>query len=91
MVASSLGSCILLTMAMVAERDGVSIDGAEASVGKEMNSNPRRIGRIPVHIKMPNGIPHEYRKKLEVVALGCPVHKSLHPDIERPISFNYPD
>ena len=33
--------------------------------------------------------PAEDRKKLETAALHCPVHKSLHPDIQTPIAFSY--
>src|ERR1700689_1455565 len=46
LVGAALGSCILTTMAIVAERDGISINGVTASVEKEMIVKPRRIGAL---------------------------------------------
>jgi uncharacterized OsmC-like protein len=89
LVGSALVSCILTTMAIVAERDNVSIVGAEAEVEKVMSNNPRRIASLHVKIKLSKKIPADYRKKLENTAHQCPVHKSLHPEIEAPITFSY--
>jgi uncharacterized OsmC-like protein len=52
LVGSALVSCILTTMAIVAERDNVSIVGAEAEVEKVMSNNPRRIASLHVKIKL---------------------------------------
>ncbi|MDR3608798.1 MAG: OsmC family protein [Oligoflexia bacterium] len=89
LVGAALVSCILTTMAIVAERDGVSIQGARGEVQKEMIPQPRRIGALPVKIWLPASIAADYRKKLEHAAHACPVHKSLHPDIQAPIEFIY--
>ena len=91
LVGAALLTCVLTTMAIVAERDGYSVEGAEGRVTKEMNPNPRKIARLAVEIRMPRGIPNEYRSKLEHIARTCPVHRSLHPDVQAPISFAYPD
>lgn len=92
LVGAALGSCVLTVMAIVAERDGISIKGASVDVEKEMVTEPtRRIGRLAVKVTMPKGIPAAARTKLEKTALHCPVHKSLHPDIQAPIEFFYPD
>jgi putative redox protein len=89
LLATALGTCILTTMAIVAERDGVSIAGARMSVEKEMSANPRRISSLKTVIEMPKSIEADYRKKLELVAATCPVTKSLHPDVLIPIEFLY--
>lgn len=89
LVASALATCALTVMSIVAERDGVSLLGATARVEKHMVENPRRIGRLPVFITLPSSIPMDYRKKIEAVAKTCPVHKSLHPDIDSPLEFTY--
>lgn len=89
LVGTALGTCILTTIAMVAERDGVDVKNAKISVEKEMNANPRRIASLKTVIHLPKIIPNEYRNKLAHVAASCPVTKSLHPDILVPIEINY--
>jgi putative redox protein len=91
LVGAAFATCVLTTMAIVAERDGLDIRGATGEVEKHMNLNPRRIGKLPLKIKMPAGIPQEFRKKLQHVAETCPVHRSLHPDVEATIDIIYPD
>ncbi len=89
LVGAALASCVLTTMAIVAERDGVKFEGATAEVTKEMKSDPRRIGQLKVVLQLPASLEEKYRKKMEHVAHTCPVHRSLHPDLEMPIEFNY--
>jgi putative redox protein len=52
-------------------------------------SGPRRIARLPVRIHIPHALSPETRMKLERAAHTCPVHKSLHPEIESPIAFRW--
>lgn len=85
----ALGSCIITTMAIVAERDGKDFKNATFKVTKEMNPNPRKIQRLTVTLNLPASFDSDYRKKLEHIALTCPVYRSLHPDVEVPISFNW--
>ncbi|MBY0554482.1 OsmC family protein [bacterium] len=89
LVATALGTCILTTMAIVAERDGVDIKGACMHVEKEMAANPRRIASLKTIIDLPKSIPEDYRSKIEQVGNSCPVKKSLHPDVLIPIEYRY--
>ena len=89
LVAAGLASCILTTIAMFAERHELNLDGIRAHVTKEMNPSPRRIGRLPVVVTMPASIPADMRATLERVGHQCPVHASLHPDIDAPIDYRY--
>jgi putative redox protein len=90
LVGAALSTCILTTMAIVAERDGVEFKNARAEVEKTMVDTPkRRIGKLALKITLPNSIPAEYRKKIEHIAHACPVHRSLHPDLEIPVEFIY--
>ena len=82
LVGAALGSCILTTMAIVAERDGHSVKGAQFTVQKEMNANPRFISKLSLTIEMPSGIPVDYRDKLSHIAHACPVSRSLGPQVE---------
>ncbi len=89
LVGAALGSCILTTMAIVAERDGIQFSVARAEVEKEMTTGPRRISALRVKVTMPPGLTPQQKKKLEETAHHCPVHRSLHPDVQLPIIFVY--
>lgn len=89
MVAGGLAACVLTTMAMVAERNGLKLDGASATVEKHMNASPRRIGRLPVVVTLSASVPVEMRARLEAAGNACPVHASLHPDVDAPIEYRY--
>ena len=87
LVATALGTCILTTMGIVARRHGIELRGATVRVEKHMHPAPRRIGRLPVELSLPGVFTPEQKKLLEAAAHGCPVHKSLHPDIDARITF----
>ena len=90
LVATALGTCIVTTMAILAKRRGIDFSSATFHVEKHMALEPvRRIGRLPVTIRMSATISAENRVLLERAAHTCPVHKSLHPDVDAPISFVY--
>ncbi|MCB9878820.1 MAG: OsmC family protein [Planctomycetes bacterium] len=89
LVATALGTCILTTMGIVARRHGIALEGATVRVEKHMNDSPRRIGRLPVELSVPGTFADDHKKILERAAHGCPVHKSLHPDIDAPITITW--
>ena len=90
LVATALGTCMLTIMGILARTLQIDITGSTASVEKEMTATaPRRIHRLTVHIHVPHAIPAEDQEKFERAALTCPVHKSLHPDIEIPLRFTW--
>ena len=87
--ATSLANCMLTVMGIKARSLDVDMVNATAQVTKTMAPSPRRIAKIKVHVIMPKGIPEEHRKILEHVANTCPVIYSLHPDIEKEISYQW--
>ena len=89
LVATALGSCIITIMAISANKYDIDVTGTNASVKKIMGSDPRRISEISIDINMNKNIEEKDRKRLERAALACPVHKSLHPDLEKKIRFIY--
>ena len=91
LVGAALASCAITTMSLAASREGISFGGATASVEKRMTPPPRRIGELVLQILMPSGLTREHRTRLEEIAHGCPVARSLHPDVKLPITFTYPD
>lgn len=83
---------MLTVMGIAARREGWALEGARAGVEKHMVADPlRRVGRLVVQLRMPPGLPGEARKVLEDAARNCPVNKSVHPDIEVQLDFDYPD
>jgi putative redox protein len=90
LLATSLATCIVTTMGIVAERNGIDFSTAAFEVTKEMTSTPpRRVAKLTVRITMPAALSPESRKRLEAVAKTCPVHHSLHPDVVADVSFDY--
>jgi putative redox protein len=91
LVATALGTCMLTTMGIVAQRNNIVMTGASVTVTKEMVSQPsRRIGGLGVTITVPGTFSDDDRRRLENAALTCPVKKSLHPDVQIPVTFNWP-
>lgn len=91
LVGAALASCALTTLALWAERGGISVEGAKAEVEKAMAANPRRIDALPMHVTLPASIPGDKRPELERVTQSCPVALSLHPSIKMTIRFSYVD
>jgi len=91
LVASALASCILTTVAIFAERHGLDITGATATTEKHMSvpPAPRRIAKLPTVVTLPARVPVEMRERLEKVGYACPVHASLHPEVDAPIEYRY--
>lgn len=91
MVAAALGACMLTIVAMVAERDGLDVSSLSFECEKHMQTDPRRIGAVPIRLHMPPGLNASQKARLERAALTCPVHHSLLPEIDKTVTFLYPD
>lgn len=90
LVATALGACMATVMGIYAERHAVDLKGMRITVKKEMVQQPvRRIGKLTTEIFFPLVADHPQRAALERVALTCPVHQSLHPDVEKPVTFHW--
>lgn len=88
LMATSLASCMLTIMGIRAADKGLDITGATAEMTKVMASDPRRIARIEITIKMPeNNFTDKEKKIIEAASHGCPVGKSIHPDLEEVIEI----
>lgn len=90
LIAASLGTCMLTTMGIVAKTLNFDLTEATVSVEKEMSSTlPRKVNRLMVAIRIPRTTSPENQQRLENAAHTCPVKRSIHPDIETPISFDW--
>lgn len=88
LVATALGSCILTVMGIMARTLQIDLTGTTATVEKEMANAPvRMIHKLAVKIHVPHQLSDENKLKLERAAHTCPVHRSLHPDVQKPIEF----
>lgn len=88
---ASVSSCILTVMGIFAARHKIDITGTEVHVDKEMAPKPlKRLGKLPVLVRVRGSPLNDQQKRaLEAVASQCPVHASLHTDIQSPITFVY--
>ena len=90
LLSTSLGSCMLTVMGIVAERHQLNITGTKVDITKNMEANPRRVSEIVVEITFPvNGFSDKDKQLLENTALTCPVAQSLHPDLKQTVIFKW--
>lgn len=90
LAAAALGACMATIMGIAAQRYNIDLRGIKVKVAKEMSKDtPRRIAKLTVNYHVPLAVDHPQRKLLEAAALSCPVHHSLHPDIEQDIQFHW--
>ncbi|TAG07878.1 MAG: OsmC family peroxiredoxin [Verrucomicrobia bacterium] len=83
LVATALAACMATVIGIIGQRKGIVLDGMKISARKIMSSEPpRRIKSIELDLSMPLSAEHPERALLENAAVGCPVHQSLHPDLE---------
>ena len=88
-VATALATCMLTIMGIKAEEHQIDLKGTTANVTKTMAADPRRISKIEVNVHLAKDYGEKVNKILENAARTCPVFHSLHPDIEKDISFNF--
>ncbi len=90
-VATALASCMLTMMGIKANADGMGVDlvNATVEITKHMAADPRRISKIEANLFMPANVSEKDKKILERTAHTCPVLYSLHPEIEKVITFNW--
>ena len=88
-VATGLANCMLTVMAIKAKDTGVDLTGSTALVTKTMAANPRRISKIELELFLPENVSEKNKTILENTGNTCPVLHSLHPNIEKVISFNW--
>ncbi len=92
LAATSLGSCAMTIMGIVARRDEIDFAGSEIEITKIMSAEPpRKIARIEVNftMKTPEALSEEVKAKYVRAAHTCPVALSLHPDIEQVFNFEW--
>lgn len=88
LVAAALTHCMATIMGIKAKSLGIPLEGMTLAVDKIMSTDaPRRIAQLPVTITLPVAVTDEQFRSLVAAAEACPVSKSLHPEIAKPITW----
>ncbi len=92
MLATSLGSCMITTMAIRAADMNLNFTGTSINITKIMSSDaPRRVSGIVAELNFTKDFiaTDEQKEQLIRIARSCPVEKSLHPAIKLDVTFNW--
>lgn len=92
LLAASLGSCIITTIAIKAEDMQLNFEDTKIEVQKVMSSDaPRRVVEVNAVLTFPENFnaTEEQKEQLMRIAHACPVAKSLHPDVKQQLTFNW--
>lgn len=87
---ASLNSCMMTLMGMLAEREGINMNGMRSEIVKIMAANPRKIAEIQITFYHDNLVATDVQKeKLRRAALTCPVALSLSDEMKQTVNFNF--
>ncbi|RXR31729.1 OsmC family peroxiredoxin [Flavobacterium piscinae] len=89
LVANSLATCMISIMGIKSRDLNVDLTGSTVEVTKIMQAEPRKIAKIITVLNMNIAADDKTKIILERAAMTCPVLLSLHPDIEKEITFNW--
>ena len=87
----ALATCMVTTMGIKANDMNIDLSNTSIAVTKHMLSEPRRIGKIDVILTFPATLQLDEKDRviLERIGNNCPVAKSLHPDLDVNIEYNW--
>lgn len=90
LLATALGTCMMTIMGIFAERHQIDLTGTRVRILKEMTpAPPRRVAKLTVEMTIPLPAHHPQSRAIENAALTCPVFLSLHPDVEKVVTFRW--
>jgi uncharacterized OsmC-like protein len=92
LLATSYGACMITTMAIRAADMQLNFDGTKVEITKLMSSDaPRRVAGITANLIFTKlfTATAEQKEQLMRIARSCPVEKSLHPDIQLEVNFEW--
>lgn len=89
LMCGAMAACMSTIMGIYAQQNNLDLKGLAIAVTKRMSANPRRIAKIETSITVPLPCDTPHKEALEQCVLGSPAMRSLHPDIEVPITWNW--
>jgi len=92
LVATAFATCIATTMALMARKHGHELGPIRYEVTKEMTATPpRAIARLAATFWLPAEARAVPAGELERAAHGCPVHRSLAPEVIKDVALVWPE
>jgi putative redox protein len=91
LLAAALGACTTMTLRMYADRKGWPLEAVTARLAHQKvhredsgnaDSTGSRIDRLSHEITVEGPLDDEQRRRLLEIAARCPVHRTLHSDVE---------
>lgn len=89
--ATSLGQCMLTTIAILGKSRSINIEGSYGEITKNMNPAPRKISEIVCDLYFKGNFSAEEKEFITDTALNCPVALSLSSEVKKTVSFNFED
>ncbi len=90
LLATALGSCAVTIMGLYALKNNFEIGTPSFNIEKTMATAPRRVAKLKVEISFAKYPFTEQQKQILLnAAENCPVAKSLHPQLEQELIFNW--
>ena len=90
LVCTALCSCMTTIMGICADKGNFILQKSKSKIKKVMSDNPRKIIEIEIEISFEkNNLSDNQKSKLIRVAESCPVAKSIDPNINQKLKFNY--
>lgn len=91
MLCLALGTCAVTTMGIKAQDMEIDLAGTTIDIQKYMLSDPRRVGKVDVMIRFPKtlNLSEKDRTILERVGNTCPVARSLSPELEMNLQYEW--
>ena len=91
LLAAALGSCIATNVEPVAERHGIGLDALSIVVTKTLETSPKRIAALDVHVAVGTPVEPDVLTRLARAADHCLVHRALAADLDVTIDVSGPE
>ena len=87
LLATSMLTCIMTIIGIRANSRDIDVNGMSGSVEKSMGSDPRRVAKLDVIIRLPNGLSDADKDWLKTEGCACPVCRSVSEQMEVDVRF----
>ena len=92
LMATSLATCMITTMAIKANMIGLDLNDVKIEVLKIMKTDPRRVGGIELTFHIPDSLQQLDEKSKAILrhtGNTCPVWLSMNPEIEVKVDYGH--